>query len=201
MGAAAANKGLQMQVAVADGVPRCLKGDEHRLRQVLLNLVSNAVKFTESGSIDIGVETVTETPDRVRLRFAVSDTGVGIPLDAQPRLFDAFYQVEGTYRRKVGGTGLGLAICGKLVELMGGEIGVQSMPGLGSRFGFTAEFARGEPQTRLAEITAVAETDAPLHILLVDDLEINREVAGALLELRPATPSISRAMAPRPSPR
>ena len=182
MGAAAANKGLQLTVAVAAGVPRGLKGDEHRLRQVLLNLVSNAVKFTESGSVDIGVETVTEAPDRVRLRFIVSDTGVGIPLEAQPRLFDAFYQVEGTYRRKVGGTGLGLAICGKLVELMGGEIGVQSMPGLGSRFSFTAEFARGERQARLAEVAAAAaESDAPLHILLVDDLEINREVAGALL--------------------
>jgi PAS domain S-box-containing protein len=181
-GAAAANKGLQLKVAVADGVPRGLRGDEHRLRQVLLNLVSNAVKFTERGGIDIGVATVTETPDRVCLRFTVSDTGIGIPLDAQPRLFDAFYQVEGTYRRKVGGTGLGLAICSKLVGLMGGEIGVQSMPDMGSRFSFTAKFGRSAQQVPLAETAAaVAEADTPLNILLVDDLDVNREVAAALL--------------------
>ncbi|HUL10171.1 MAG TPA: PAS-domain containing protein [Candidatus Acidoferrum sp.] len=181
-GAAAANKGLRLTVAVADGVPRGLCGDEHRLRQILLNLVSNAVKFTERGGIDIAVEAVTATPDRARLRFTVSDTGIGIPLDAQQRLFDAFYQVEGTYRRKVGGTGLGLAICSKLVALMGGEIGVQSMPDMGSRFSFTAEFGRSAQRAPLGETaTAVAEADTPLHILLVDDLDLNREVATALL--------------------
>jgi PAS domain S-box-containing protein len=181
-GAAAANKGLQLKVAVAAGVPRGLRGDEHRLRQVLLNLVSNAVKFTESGGIDIAVASVTETPDRVCLRFTVSDTGIGIPLEAQPRLFDAFYQVEGTYRRKVGGTGLGLAICSRLVGLMGGEIGMQSTPGTGSRFSFTAQFGRSAQPLPHAETAAtVAEADTPLHILLVDDLDVNREVAAALL--------------------
>jgi signal transduction histidine kinase/ActR/RegA family two-component response regulator len=181
-GAAAANKGLRLTVAVADGVPRGVRGDEHRLRQVLLNLVSNAVKFTERGGIDIAVEPVTVTPDHARLRFTVSDTGIGIPLDAQPRLFDAFYQVEGTYRRKVGGTGLGLAICSKLVGMMRGEITVQSMPDIGSRFSFTVEFGRSVQQAPLAETaTTVPEADTPLHILLVDDLDVNREVATALL--------------------
>ncbi len=180
--AGAENKGLRLKVAVGDGVPGGLKGDEHRLRQILLNLVSNAVKFTETGGIDIAVELVEETPQRTTLRFTVRDTGVGIPLDAQSRLFDAFYQVEGTYRRKVGGTGLGLAICKQLVGLMGGEIGVDSMPGIGSRFWFTADFERGSaPAPTPHALAPVADAGAPARILLVDDLEVNRDIAVALL--------------------
>jgi PAS domain S-box-containing protein len=179
--AGAENKGLWLKVTVGDGVPRDLKGDEHRLRQVLLNLVSNAVKFTETGGIDIGVELAEETPHRTTLRFTVRDTGVGIPLDAQSRLFDAFYQVEGTYRRKVGGTGLGLAICRQLVGLMGGEIGVDSMPGIGSRFSFTAGFERCAAPQPIVQVAPVADAGASARILLVDDLEVNRDIAAALL--------------------
>jgi CheY-like chemotaxis protein len=178
----AANKGLQLNVAVGPDVPQVLRGDEHRLRQILLNLVSNAVKFTERGGIDVEVERVAETPERTMLRFTVRDTGIGIPLDAQPRLFDAFYQVEGTYKRKAGGTGLGLAICSRLVGLMGGKIGVDSMPGIGSRFWFTADFVRSRLQAPRAELAPPApESTLPARILLVDDLEVNRDIAAALL--------------------
>ncbi len=179
---AAENKDLRLTVAIGDGVPCHIKGDEARLRQVLLNLVTNAVKFTEAGGIDIATELVTVDADRVMVRFAVHDTGIGIPLDAQGQLFEAFYQVDGGYRRKAGGTGLGLAICQRLVRLMHGEITVQSMPGMGSRFEFTAEFARGvDPNPVTVSRTRPAPAETPARILLVDDLEVNREIAVALL--------------------
>ena len=127
---AAQNKGLKLAVAIGEDVPRSVKGDENRLRQVLLNLVTNAVKFTEVGSIDIGVERTGASADRIMIRFTIRDTGIGIPLEAQSQLFDAFYQVDGSYRRKARGTGLGLAICRRLAHLMGGEIGVESLPGM-----------------------------------------------------------------------
>jgi signal transduction histidine kinase/DNA-binding response OmpR family regulator/integral membrane sensor domain MASE1 len=179
---AAQNKGLKLAVAIAADVPRGVKGDENRLRQVLLNLVANAVKFTETGSIDIGVERASASADCVVIRFTVRDTGVGIPLEAQAHLFDAFYQVDGSYRRKAGGTGLGLAICRRLAHLMGGEIGVESLPGMGSRFWFTAELGRSERQvSRSATSDGVADSGAPARILLVDDLDVNRDIAEALL--------------------
>ena len=179
---AAQNKGLKLAVALGEDVPRSVKGDENRLRQILLNLVANAVKFTETGGIDIGVELVAADPERIMVRFAVRDTGIGIPLEAQAQLFDAFYQVDGSYRRKARGTGLGLAICRRLVQLMGGEIGVESLPGMGSRFWFTAALAHGERQISSTEAARSApENGAPARILLVDDLDVNRDIASALL--------------------
>ena len=130
------------------------------MRQILLNLVTNAVKFTEAGSVDIGVELVAASAERVMVRFTVRDTGIGIPLEAQAQLFDAFYQVDGSYRRKARGTGLGLAICRRLVHLMGGEIGVESVPGMGSRFWFTADLARGERQVCAERDDATASRTA-----------------------------------------
>ena len=179
---AAQNKGLNLAVAIGDDVPQGVKGDENRLRQILLNLVTNAVKFTEAGSVDIGIELVAASAERVMVRFTVRDTGIGIALEAQAQLFDAFYQVDGSYRRKARGTGLGLAICRRLVHLMGGEIGVESVPGMGSRFWFTADLARGERQAaRSATTDSVADGGAPARILLVDDLDVNRDIAEALL--------------------
>jgi signal transduction histidine kinase/integral membrane sensor domain MASE1/DNA-binding response OmpR family regulator len=179
---AAQNKGLKLAVAIGEDVPRSVKGDENRLRQVLLNLVTNAVKFTEVGSIDIGVERTGASADRIMIRFTIRDTGIGIPLEAQSQLFDAFYQVDGSYRRKARGTGLGLAICRRLVHLMGGEIGVESLPGMGSRFWFTAELGRSERQVSRSVTSAdVADSGAPARILLVDDLDVNRDIAAALL--------------------
>jgi signal transduction histidine kinase/FixJ family two-component response regulator len=178
----AQNKGLKLATEFDDRLPRAVKGDENRLQQILLNLVANAVKFTESGGIEISAELVASTTERATVRFTVRDTGIGIPLEAQAQLFDAFYQVDGTYRRKARGTGLGLAICRKLVHLMGGEIGVESLPGMGSRFWFTADLARGELSAAAVEATGGAtDIDAPARILLVDDLDVNRDIASALL--------------------
>jgi CheY-like chemotaxis protein/HPt (histidine-containing phosphotransfer) domain-containing protein len=144
--------------------------------------VTNAVKFTETGSVDIGVELVTAGAERLVIRFTVHDTGIGIPLEAQAQLFDAFYQVDGSYRRKARGTGLGLAICRRLVHLMGGEIGVESLPGMGSRFWFTADLARSARQISRGTATEGAvDGGSPARILLVDDLDVNRDIAGALL--------------------
>ena len=179
---AAQGKGLKLTATLADDVPHGVKGDDNRLRQILLNLVTNAVKFTETGGVDIGVELAAATAERITVRFTVRDSGIGIPLEAQAQLFDAFYQVDGSYRRKARGTGLGLAICRRLVHLMGGEIGVESLPGMGSRFWFTVDLARGElGGSRTAAKGSVADGGASAHILLVDDLDVNRDIAAALL--------------------
>jgi signal transduction histidine kinase len=117
-------------------------GDPYRLQQVLLNLLSNALKFTETGSIQMIVSAPEVSPSSTLLQFCVADTGIGIPPESQPRIFESFEQADGSTTRKYGGTGLGLAICTRLVHLLGGSIWVESQPGSGSSFYFTARFAR-----------------------------------------------------------
>jgi len=144
----AQEKSLSLVIDTDNSVPIKLKGDPHRLGQVLLNLTGNAVKFTDSGFIEIRTETVEEDDGSLLLRFSVKDTGIGLTEAQVSRLFQAFTQADGSTTRKYGGTGLGLAICRKIVELMGGEIGVDSTPGEGSTFYFTARFVRQSQDRR-----------------------------------------------------
>jgi signal transduction histidine kinase/CheY-like chemotaxis protein len=185
-------KNLEFTMAVGDTVPDRLVGDPDRLRQVLLNLVGNAMKFTESGSIALRVDRESETAGGTTLVFEVSDTGIGIPADKCDVIFESFRQADGSMTRKYGGTGLGLAICSRLVELMGGKIGVTSELGKGSKFRFTARFGVVEqaPELkRMAQAVGVSvspsmEPEKKLQVLLAEDNPINQRLATRLLEKR-----------------
>jgi signal transduction histidine kinase/HPt (histidine-containing phosphotransfer) domain-containing protein/ActR/RegA family two-component response regulator len=176
----AAAKGLHLGTAVADDVPRGLSGDPARLRQVLLNLIGNAIKFTDTGSVRVEVERVG-IGEQPRLHVAITDTGIGIAAEAQSRLFDEFTQADASVTRRFGGTGLGLAISKKIVTAMGGDIGVESAPGRGSRFWFTVALEPGTGQGKTAPREAVVR---PLRILVAEDNPVNQEVARGLLERR-----------------
>jgi len=172
LAAQAHSKGLELAAFIRPEVPLELRGDPGRLRQVVNNLVGNAVKFTANGEVVVTVSRVSETPTHARLRFEVRDTGIGIDEKGQQRLFKAFSQADGSTTRKYGGTGLGLAISKKLVELMTGQIGVTSEMGKGSIFHFEAEF---EKQT-IALKSVVHQDLSGLHVLVVDDNATNREI-------------------------
>ena len=137
-------KGLKLSLQVSPEVPRVLRGDPVRLRQILTNLAGNAVKFTSAGEIAVRVCCESEERNGIRLHFEVKDTGIGIPLEKQKLIFEAFTQADGSMSRRYGGTGLGLTICSRLVQLMHGSIWVESTPGAGSTFHFTARFELGQ---------------------------------------------------------
>jgi len=198
----ASEKGLSMFTRVAPDAPGRLVGDPFRLRQVLLNLVNNAIKFTQSGEIHIHAARESSSDNQHILAFTVADTGIGIPEADIPYLFNHFTQAHASTTREYGGSGLGLAICKQLVERMGGEIHVRNRPEGGSIFTFTAEFGSGDDMPLEAgpfgkdrkgrdfdgayEANAIGvQTPADLRgakILLADDNEINRRIAGEILE-------------------
>ena len=172
-------KQLEFICAVAPDVCPNLLGDPGRLRQVLVNLASNAMKFTHRGEVVVRVGLISETDAEAWLRFCVRDTGIGIPLDKQKMLFTSFTQVDASTTRHYGGTGLGLAISKKLVELMGGKIGLESKEGEGSEFWFTIRFAK-QPANRQVDSPKVPVKGT--RILVVDDNATNREVITAQLQ-------------------
>jgi two-component system sensor histidine kinase/response regulator len=190
-------KGLELIVDVDATVPTAVRGDPGRLRQILVNLIGNAIKFTQRGEVVLHVTTEAATPPDALLHFSVRDTGVGIPLDRQQRIFEAFAQADGSTTRTHGGTGLGLTIASQLVGLMGGRLSVESRAGQGSTFSFTAKFG---------EVRAAIVAEAPdtvdlrgLSALIVDDNATNRRLLEVMLlgwALVPTlVPSASEALA------
>ncbi len=188
IGSQARAKGLTLEVDT-DAVPGWLRGDPTRLRQALLNYMSNAVKFTETGTITLRAKLLEEKNGDFWIRFEVQDTGIGIPAEKLPRLFHPFEQGDVSTTRRYGGTGLGLVITRRLAELMGGEVGVESTQGVGSTFWFTVRIKRGHNgvvthETRIhtphAE-TMLRQSHAGERVLLAEDNEINREVTQELL--------------------
>jgi CheY-like chemotaxis protein len=181
---AAQQKGLEIVTDVAPDVPFSAIGDPHRLRQILLNLAGNAIKFTERGRVEIKLSCENYDGRRARLRFAVTDTGIGIADEAKAQLFTRFTQVDSSVARKYGGSGLGLSISKQLVEIMGGTIGVDSTPGQGSTFWFMVDLPCSAAVAAADRPAAVetAVTGKKLKILLVDDVEMNRRLAALLLK-------------------
>jgi signal transduction histidine kinase/DNA-binding response OmpR family regulator len=178
----AEKKGLELSCFVGPEVPCLLEGDPGRLRQVLLNLANNAIKFTSSGEVNLHAELKNETDSSAEILFEVNDTGIGIPEDRLDRLFKTFSQVDGSTTRKYGGTGLGLAISKRLVEMMGGQIGVRSNAGRGSTFWFTVWLRK---QLHPCDAEPAQRSPADLHgkrIIAVDDHPTNRKIMEAYLQ-------------------
>jgi PAS domain S-box-containing protein len=173
----AALKGLHVASLVAEEVPRVLRGDGARLRQVLLNLLGNAVKFTPAGTVVARAGLARSAEDAILLRFEVADSGIGIDAATQARLFQPFVQADGSATRRYGGAGLGLALCRRIVSAMGGQIGVRSEPGQGSTFWFTVRLARPD-----GAVPAEPDLRRGGRILVVEDNTVNQKVAVAMIE-------------------
>ena len=211
LGLRADQKGLELVLEIAPDVPDALVGDAGRLRQVLVNLVGNAIKFTERGEIVLHVETVSRSADAAVLRFSVKDTGIGIDPEHQQRVFEAFHQADSSTTRRYGGTGLGLSISARLVDMMGGKIGLRSEPGKGSTFDFSARFgcrvgtpAESEPTKPIRRAAHLAAIRSPLsksgngkaqvatangdhaprslRVLVAEDNAVNQKLAETILD-------------------
>jgi signal transduction histidine kinase/ActR/RegA family two-component response regulator len=182
-------KGLWLRPEMSPDVPDRLRGDPLRLRQVLVNVVGNAAKFTQEGGIEVRVSRLDASAAGAKLQFTVSDTGIGIPPEKQRSIFEAFEQADTSTTRKYGGTGLGLAISFRIVELMAGRMWVESQPGKGSSFHWTASFETapleqpGRPQA-VEPRSAAAKTSVELRILVAEDHDVSRQLLQKLLETR-----------------
>ena len=179
------HKPVQVKVDIDPNLPDTLLGDDMRLRQILINLGSNAIKFTEQGEVLIRLAQIQRQQNDVTLRFSVTDTGIGIAPEHQSRIFEGFSQAEASTTRRFGGTGLGLSICKQLVNMMGGELQVRSTPGQGSEFAFTITLtaAPSAPERPVSSLTAAAKTQRlkGMRLLVVEDNAINQMVAQKLL--------------------
>jgi CheY-like chemotaxis protein len=178
----ARGKGLRFETVIDRSVPLWLMGDETRLHQILLNLLSNAVKFTSVGSVTLAVSVQDARAERTQLRFAVRDTGIGIPSDRLERLFQPFTQVDSSTTRRFGGTGLGLAISRRLAELMGGTVTVDTVDGQGSTFTLVVGFERAEAPKTLPAVERLSP-DGPhtLRLILAEDNPVNQLVQRRML--------------------
>lgn len=184
----AQQQGLRFVIERADDVPECLVGDPKRLAQILINLVDNAIKFTAEGEVGLRVERVTADPERIRLAFRVRDSGPGIAVEDQARLFEPFAQVDSSLMRRHGGSGLGLAISRSLARMMEGEVQLISQPGVGSEFTLRGNFRAyaGQP-VRAYPLTAFNAMPSAARVLLVEDDALNQQVAREFLEQIGAT--------------
>lgn len=186
MSGRANEQGLTLKTTIPDDVPALLQGDPNRIRQILLNLLGNAIKFTKKGSVTIAVDNKGEKDGIVDLHFSIIDTGIGISQSAQEKLFAAYQQADESISRRYGGTGLGLNICKMLTEAMGGKISVKSTQGKGSTFTFNLPLRLGKEQQLNTQDETPNETArssvSPLKILSIDDNEINLKVLSGLLE-------------------
>nr|WP_229408917.1 ATP-binding protein [Massilia yuzhufengensis] len=185
VGAQARAKGLALRLVPGADLPDALVGDPTRVRQILLNLIANAIKFTEHGEVALSIEPLAAEPGTCRLRFSVTDTGIGIAPEEVERLFLPFAQLDASTTRRFGGTGLGLSIVRNLVDMLGGSIVARSTPGRGSCFTLELPFDAGDPQALAPSLRRgeQARRLVEVRVLLVDDSEINLTVAGRLLEL------------------
>lgn len=183
-------KGIEMACFIHPEVPSLMKGDPGRLRQIILNLVTNAIKFTDEGSVSLRVNLESETDIQAKFLIEVTDTGIGIPKDRLDRLFKSFSQVDASTTRKYGGTGLGLVISKRLTEMMGGEISVESKEGQGSRFWLTAVFEKQDLSLNPPEPVIFPADIQGKRILAVDDNAINREILSAYLTSWECDPKI-----------
>jgi signal transduction histidine kinase/BarA-like signal transduction histidine kinase len=187
----AQERGFDLIYNVSPDVPNIILGDPSRLRQVLINLIGNAIKFTENGEIVVSVEVESRSEDKVFLHFTVSDTGIGIPEDKKKLIFDTFTQADSSTTREYGGTGLGLSICSRLLQMMKGKIWVESEVGQGSTFHFTAKFGRVEQELPEEVVSSEYEHSGnqsnyndrkKVHILVAEDNIINQKLAVRILE-------------------
>lgn len=179
----ARGKGIKLYTSYESGIPNAYIGDQSRLKQILINLTNNAIKYTKEGSVTIKINIEKIDKDRATLKFNIIDTGIGISKQGQEKLFLAFSQIDSTTTRKYGGTGLGLAIAKNLTALMDGDIGVESQEGKGSTFWFTATLKRNQQVDEVVQkqLLVKDKSTKPLNILLVEDNLLNQKFAAATL--------------------